>query len=58
MSELHSFVDDVSNFFAELGNCFQMLAEYFLTMLTMFIHHVSAKGIALSLMQSALTFSP
>lgn len=47
MSELHSFVDDVSNFFAELDNCFQMVEKYFLMMLTVFIRHVSAIGITL-----------
>lgn len=47
MSELHSFVNDVSNVYAELDNCFQMLEEYLLIILTMFIHSVSAIGMIL-----------
>lgn len=29
MLELHSFIKDISNFFAELDNSFWMLKEYF-----------------------------
>lgn len=46
MSELHSLVN-VSNFFAELDNRFQMLEEYLLIVLSMFIHRVAAIGVLL-----------
>lgn len=57
MSELHSLVN-VSNFFAELDNRFQMLEEYLLIVLSMFIHRVSATGMLLTEVYSALIFSP
>ena len=39
--ELHSFVNNMSDLFAESGNSFQMLEEYFLNFCCVF-HNVTA----------------
>lgn len=53
MSELHSFVNDVSDFFAELDNHFQMRDGYLLNN----VHHVYLLCFSYR-HHTQLTFSP
>lgn len=53
MSELHLFVNDVSNFFAELDNGFDVAEEYFLV----FLCYSQCNGYRKDALLSLISFS-
>lgn len=58
MSEFHSFVNDVSDFFAELDNYSQMLEDGLLIIPTVCIHTASATYETDVQLESVSTLSP
>ena len=53
MSELHSFTNDMNNFFAESGNNFQIKERYFFNFFCV-LHNKIAADIRLFKVESAL----
>jgi len=54
MSELHSFTNDMNNFFAESGNNFQITERYIFNFFVCVLHNIIAAEIRLLKVESAL----